>query len=202
MKNDKHKNHTRIPNNDSNFAIESEHNNNTHKSNNGELQEKNLEISTNTEDQNIINKNKTKFYLYLKIGFVVFILVCFAIIFPFTYKPNNNSENEQINSSITDNSGNQNNNTLNSIFETNDYYLLDKTIRKNRVFTQGLFFDTNNTLIESGGLYGKSILRRFNLNSPDVNIFNTNVDNKYFAEGACLYQDKYIFQLTWREQTM
>jgi glutamine cyclotransferase len=87
------------------------------------------------------------------------------------------------------------------LFETNDYIVYEKIKRNEQVFTQGLFFDTANTLIESGGLYGQSVLQKFKINTPDEKYFKIPIERKYFAEGACLFKNK-VYQLTWRERVM
>jgi glutamine cyclotransferase len=87
------------------------------------------------------------------------------------------------------------------LFETKDYIVYEKIKRNEQVFTQGLFFDTEDTLIESGGLYGKSVLQKFKLETPDEKLFKIPIDKEYFAEGACLFKNK-VYQLTWREKVM
>jgi len=147
------------------------------------------------------NSNSKKFYILIFISFVILIIICFAILFPLIYKNKSEEENDDISKtdvqSLIDTNKNES-----YLFETSDYILIDKISRKQKVFTQGLFFDTNSTLIESGGLYGKSKLRRFELKNPDNSLYENILETKYFAEGATLYLNKFIFQLSWRERVM
>ena len=63
-------------------------------------------------------------------------------------------------------------------------------------YVQGLFF-YNGFLYESNGLYGKSDLRRVDLESGKP-LHSAPVDRRYFAEGATIV-DGLVYQLTWRE---
>jgi glutamine cyclotransferase len=87
------------------------------------------------------------------------------------------------------------------LFETNDYIITKKIRRYNPIFTQGFLMDTNETIIESGGLYKESLLQRFNIDIPDMPISMINLRNDYFGEGCTLFKGK-IYQLTWRERKM
>ena len=87
------------------------------------------------------------------------------------------------------------------LFETKEYIVYKKIKRNQQVFTQGLFFDEEDTLIESGGLYGQSLLQKFKAETPDEKIFKIPLERKYFAEGACLFNKK-VYQLTWQERVM
>lgn len=65
-------------------------------------------------------------------------------------------------------------------------------------FTQGLVFDRG-TLYEGTGLYGRSEIRKLDLQSG--RILKTNVlPPRYFGEGITVYKDRLI-QLTWRSHT-
>jgi len=155
----------------------------------------------NENNEKIKSSKSKKFILIILISFLVIISVCFATIFPLVYK--NGSENHNTDEGYSEvQSLIDKNKNSGIIFESNEYYLVDKISRAKKVFTQGLFFDTNSTLIESGGLYGKSKLKRFSLKTPDTSIIEISLESQYFAEGACLYLDRYIFQLTWRERIM
>eukprot|EP00388_Colpodella_angusta_P004290 GDKJ01014260.1.p1 GENE.GDKJ01014260.1~~GDKJ01014260.1.p1 ORF type:complete len:693 (+),score=96.33 GDKJ01014260.1:38-2116(+) len=66
-------------------------------------------------------------------------------------------------------------------------------------FTQGLEFLTSNIVIESCGLYGRSRLRKWDVQS-DLEIFSTDLPPTYFAEGLTIIDGKYILMLTWREK--
>lgn len=76
-----------------------------------------------------------------------------------------------------------------------------KHVRRNEVYyTQGLFFDTDKTVIESGGLYGESCLVR--MEYPSMKIINkVNLDGKYFGEGTAKC-GKYVYQLTWQNRVI
>lgn len=64
-------------------------------------------------------------------------------------------------------------------------------------FTQGLFF-VGPDLFESTGLHGESSLRQVDLESGEV-INSVYLDEKYFGEGAC-YFDQKIIQLSWKSK--
>ena len=87
------------------------------------------------------------------------------------------------------------------LFETPEYKVVSRIKRDNTIFTQGFFLDTNNTFIESGGLYSKSMLQRTHLNNPFDVIQKFPLEDKFFGEGATLFKNK-IYQLTWREGKM
>jgi glutamine cyclotransferase len=112
-------------------------------------------------------------------------------------------ETKLMNDSVFDssNEGDYKNSNSEILFETSDYIVIKKIRRYDRYFTQGLFMDSENTLIESSGLYGQSTLQKYEINTPDQKIFKFPIDRNYFAEGVCLYKNK-IFQLTWREREM
>ena len=63
-------------------------------------------------------------------------------------------------------------------------------------FTEGLVFD-NGSLFESTGLYGKSTLRRVELETGKV-LQTYALPIQYFGEGLTIFDDE-IIQLTWRE---
>ncbi len=65
-------------------------------------------------------------------------------------------------------------------------------------FTQGLVY-TNSLLYESTGLYGRSSLRKVDLETGQV-LQIRNLASSYFGEGIALYGQR-ILQLTWREHT-
>lgn len=87
----------------------------------------------------------------------------------------------------------------NILFETDEYIVFKSIKRNQRPFTQGLFMDSDDTLVESGGLYGESTLEKYKVETPDEKIFKYELERQYFAEGACLYDNK-IYQLTWKER--
>ena len=61
--------------------------------------------------------------------------------------------------------------------------------------TQGLVFD-NGVLYEGTGLYGRSSLRKVDLERGEV-LQTHNLPEQYFGEGITIYRDE-IFQLTWQ----
>ena len=63
-------------------------------------------------------------------------------------------------------------------------------------YTQGLEFH-GDTLYESIGQYGKSKLRKLDLESGEV-LKEIKLDDQYFAEGLTILGDK-LYQLTWQE---
>lgn len=63
-------------------------------------------------------------------------------------------------------------------------------------YTQGLEFH-GDTLYESIGQYGKSKLRKVDLESGEV-LKEIRLDDQYFAEGLTIMGDK-LYQLTWQE---
>lgn len=67
-----------------------------------------------------------------------------------------------------------------------------------QAFTQGLLFDEG-ILYEGTGLYGRSSLRRVELESGTVTAM-VPLPETFFGEGITIVDDK-VYQLTWREQT-
>ncbi len=65
-------------------------------------------------------------------------------------------------------------------------------------FTQGLVFHEG-TLYESAGEYGRSSLRKVDLETGKI-IKKYDVPKEYFAEGMTIFNNK-IYQVTWREGT-
>ena len=91
--------------------------------------------------------------------------------------------------------------SLNStnILSKKTYKIILKRIKRNELYyTQGIFFDTETTVIESGGLYGESVLVRMEYPSMKI-IKKVKLDQKYFAEGIAKCGD-YIYQLTWKNR--
>jgi glutaminyl-peptide cyclotransferase len=62
-------------------------------------------------------------------------------------------------------------------------------------FTQGLVYDEG-VLYEGTGLYGRSTLRRIDLETGSV-LQQTNLESTLFGEGVALWKDR-IIQLTWQ----
>ena len=75
--------------------------------------------------------------------------------------------------------------------------MLAKFPHDTTAFTQGLLIE-NGRLYESTGQYGKSTLRRVNLETGAVEMMHA-LDSAYFAEGLAALDGK-LFQLTWKEQ--
>ena len=83
---------------------------------------------------------------------------------------------------------------------------LKLTKRRSRAtdsYTQGLVFEIDaetgrEILYESGGRYGKSILRKIDLESGKI-LQEYRFSKRYFAEGIAVVDDR-IFALTWRER--
>lgn len=139
------------------------------------------------------NHPSSKLKFGIRLLFIATIGVCFYIIFFFSDEIGTETQQKVDKLLSTENRA--------ILFETQDYVVMKKIRRLNRIFTQGLFMDKTNSLIESGGLYGNSVLQKFNPNTPDEEKFRINIDSKYFAEGACMFNN-HIYQLTWRERAM
>ncbi|MCX8172544.1 MAG: glutaminyl-peptide cyclotransferase [Archaeoglobaceae archaeon] len=81
--------------------------------------------------------------------------------------------------------------------EVYSYRVIKKYPHDAEAFTQGLVYE-NGYLYESTGLYGKSTLRKVELETGKV-IKLQKLPANYFGEGIAIVGDK-IFQLTWRER--
>ena len=136
---------------------------------------------------------QNKISLKIKIVIIFVLTISYYIMFFFGYENKLSDKPPLSSSNVTYSSS--------FLFETNEFTVLKKINRKESVFTQGLFMDTDNTLIESSGLYKQSYIQKFNVNSPDDKIFKIDVAPQYFAEGVTLFNNK-IYQLTWREGKM
>ncbi|CEM36649.1 unnamed protein product [Vitrella brassicaformis CCMP3155] len=66
-----------------------------------------------------------------------------------------------------------------------------------RPFTQGLFFLNESVVVESGGWYGESIIRKWSFPSGDT-LAHHDLSPDLFGEGTVRFNDS-ILQLTWRE---
>ena len=66
-----------------------------------------------------------------------------------------------------------------------------------RAFTQGLIFETADTLLESTGMNGQSSLRRVDLKTGRV-LQKTDLAARYFGEGLTRLNGK-LYQLTWKD---
>ncbi|MCF0234960.1 MAG: glutaminyl-peptide cyclotransferase [Thermoguttaceae bacterium] len=80
--------------------------------------------------------------------------------------------------------------------------LLRKRNRYADSYTQGLVFEVDSTgrrvLYESGGRYGRSLLRKVDADTGDV-LREVKVPARYFAEGIAVVGDN-VYMLTWRER--
>jgi glutaminyl-peptide cyclotransferase len=78
------------------------------------------------------------------------------------------------------------------------YEIVNQFPHDPEAFTQGLVYE-DEWLYESTGLYGRSSLRRVDLETGEVvQIFS--LPDQYFGEGLTIWEDR-IIQLTWRENT-
>jgi glutaminyl-peptide cyclotransferase len=78
------------------------------------------------------------------------------------------------------------------------YEIVNRFPHDPEAFTQGLVYE-DGWLYESTGLYGRSSLRRVDLETGNV-VQIQHLDDVYFGEGLTIWEDR-IIQLTWREQT-
>lgn len=81
--------------------------------------------------------------------------------------------------------------------------LAKRRARSSDSYTQGLVFEVDaetgrEILYESGGRYGKSILRKIDLETGRI-LREHRFSKRYFAEGIAVVDDR-IFALTWRER--
>ncbi len=79
-----------------------------------------------------------------------------------------------------------------------NYEILAEYEHDPNAFTQGLEI-YNGYLYEGTGLYGKSSLRKVEIQNGKV-LKKINLDKKYFGEGITILNDK-IYQLSWKENT-
>jgi glutaminyl-peptide cyclotransferase len=84
------------------------------------------------------------------------------------------------------------------LIQTQDFSVSKIIKRPQTFYTQGIYLEENGKyLIESGGLYGDSVLVKQQL--PDLKIVKKfNLPKNYFAEGVAKCRN-FIYQLTWRE---
>ena len=83
--------------------------------------------------------------------------------------------------------------------ENESYSIIETVPHDTSYFTQGLEL-FNGILFESGGLYGKSRIRKYH---PDTDkaLVEFSLADQYFAEGLTLLSDE-LFVLTWRKNTL
>ncbi|MGM0602259.1 MAG: glutaminyl-peptide cyclotransferase [Bacillota bacterium] len=82
--------------------------------------------------------------------------------------------------------------------KTYSFKIVNTYPHDSRAFTQGLEF-FNGFLYEGTGLYGKSSLKKINLNTGEI-VKTKNLPGNHFGEGITILNDK-IYQLTWKENT-
>jgi glutamine cyclotransferase len=75
---------------------------------------------------------------------------------------------------------------------------LTKLKRNELFYTQGLFFDSDYSVLESGGMYGESVLVRIEYPSMKI-LSKVKLENEYFAEGVARCGD-FVYQLTWKNR--
>ncbi len=80
---------------------------------------------------------------------------------------------------------------------TYTYEIVNTYPHNPEAYTQGLEF-YRDTLFESTGHYGKSTLKKVNLETGEA-YKEIEIPQKYFAEGITILNDK-IYQLTWKEK--
>lgn len=78
------------------------------------------------------------------------------------------------------------------------YQLVNTYPHDNTCYTEGLQY-VNGFIYESGGQYGKSDIRKANLETGKI-LQQTKMDARYFGEGITILNGK-IYQLTYRERT-
>lgn len=78
-----------------------------------------------------------------------------------------------------------------------NYTILNEYPHDPEAFTQGLVYD-NGYLFESTGHYGKSTVRKVDVETGEVIKINQ-LGQEFFGEGLAIY-DSRLFQLTWKEQ--
>lgn len=81
--------------------------------------------------------------------------------------------------------------------ETMRCEVLAELERSKRGFTQGLFID-GGKLYESTGGYGSSLIRRFDLQSQELELSKA-LPADIFGEGITPFRDDLLLQLTWRK---
>lgn len=79
-----------------------------------------------------------------------------------------------------------------------NYKVLNVISKKDKIFyTQGIFLEGEDYIVESGGMYGMSTLTRMKYPSLEI-VKQAKLKDSYFAEGIAKVGNN-IYQLTWRE---
>jgi glutamine cyclotransferase len=105
----------------------------------------------------------------------------------FIYFISNQRESPTLTDSINSNDSNQ--------IQVSGYKIINTYPHDQDAYTQGLVFD-NGFLYEGTGLYGKSTLRKVDLNTGKINKIRK-LPAEIFGEGITIHNDK-IIQLTWK----
>lgn len=79
------------------------------------------------------------------------------------------------------------------------YRVLETIAHDSSYFTQGLEISAG-VMYESGGLYGKSKVRKY-LPENDMALAEVSLADEFFAEGLTVLADE-LFVLTWKEETL
>jgi len=118
---------------------------------------------------------------------ILFIVLIVSIAIIFLYFNLNPYEPPKLISSINSNKSSQ--------IQVNGYKIVNTYPHDQDAYTQGLVFDKG-FLYEGTGLYGKSTLRKVELNTGKI-IKIHKLPDEIFGEGITIYNNK-IIQLTWR----
>jgi len=78
------------------------------------------------------------------------------------------------------------------------YEIIDHFPHDPEAFTQGIIWK-DGFLYEGTGLYGRSSLRKLDLETGEV-LQQYNLPDDFFGEGITIFKDR-IYQVTWKEQT-
>ncbi len=79
------------------------------------------------------------------------------------------------------------------------FEIIEQADHSTDYFTQGLEIHAG-TMFESGGLYGKSKLRKYRPGTDDT-LLEVPIAERFFAEGLTVF-DNELFLLTWQENTL
>ena len=79
-----------------------------------------------------------------------------------------------------------------------EYELIKIITHDPETYTQGLLIDESKYLIESSGQYGKSFIKKVDMES-NIIINKLMIDKNLFAEGITVYNDK-LYMLTWKSK--
>lgn len=89
---------------------------------------------------------------------------------------------------------------INKFSHQHDHNSFKKIKRNELYYTQGLIFDSDHTIIESGGMWGQSVLVRMEYPSMKI-IKKIELENEYFAEGLARCGN-FLYQLTWKNRVI